>query len=165
MCPQVGIINWDYIRVPHHQCPCWNLMLCPCCTEKICNRCLLAVGVEVIAVPCPDTTSMVEPSISQHSSLEWVSWCVSTGGWPRALYREQWAMPEECKCPFPVVLKIKTWLCLALEDETATRSSILAWEIPRTQEPGRATVHGVTKSWTWLSNWACTHACLACSWV
>ena len=64
-------------------------------------------------------------------------------------------MPEECKCPFPVVLKIKTWQCLALEDETATHSSILPWEIPQTREPGGATVHGVTKSQTWLSIWAC----------
>ena len=35
-----------------------------------------------------------------------------------------------------------------LEKEIATHASILAWEIPRTEEPGGATVHGVTKSWT-----------------
>ena len=35
----------------------------------------------------------------------------------------------------------------ALEKELPTHSSILAWEIPWTEEPG-ATVHGVTKSWT-----------------
>ena len=29
-----------------------------------------------------------------------------------------------------------------------THSSILAWEIPWTEEPGRATVHVVTESWT-----------------
>ena len=36
----------------------------------------------------------------------------------------------------------------------ATHSSILAWKIPWSEEPGgawRATVHGVIKSWTWLS--------------
>ena len=27
----------------------------------------------------------------------------------------------------------------------ATHSSILAWEMPWTEEPGRLTVHGVTK--------------------
>ena len=32
-----------------------------------------------------------------------------------------------------------------LEEEMATHSSILAWEIPGTGESGRATVHGVTK--------------------
>ena len=32
-----------------------------------------------------------------------------------------------------------------LEDEMATHSSILAWEIPWTEEPGRATVHRVAK--------------------
>ena len=37
-----------------------------------------------------------------------------------------------------------------LEEETATHSSILAWEIPWTEEPGKATVHGVAKSWTRL---------------
>ena len=35
-----------------------------------------------------------------------------------------------------------------LEEEMATHSSILAWRIPWTEEPGRATVHGVTKSQT-----------------
>ena len=30
-----------------------------------------------------------------------------------------------------------------LEKGMATNSSILAWEIPWTEEPGRATVHGV----------------------
>ena len=35
-----------------------------------------------------------------------------------------------------------------LEKEIATHSSILAWRIPWTEEPDRATVHGVAKSWT-----------------
>ena len=38
-----------------------------------------------------------------------------------------------------------------LEKAMATLSSIFAWEIPWTEEPGRATVHVVTESWTWLS--------------
>ena len=38
-----------------------------------------------------------------------------------------------------------------LEDRMATHSSILAWEIPWTEEPGVATVLGVTKSQTGLS--------------
>ena len=33
------------------------------------------------------------------------------------------------------------------EEEMATHFSILAWEIPWTEEPGRATVHRVAKSW------------------
>ena len=32
-----------------------------------------------------------------------------------------------------------------LEKEMATHSSILAWEIPWTEEPGGLQVHGVTK--------------------
>ena len=35
-----------------------------------------------------------------------------------------------------------------LEEEMTTHSSVLAWRIPWTEEPGGATVHGVTKSWT-----------------
>ena len=44
-----------------------------------------------------------------------------------------------------------------LEKEMATHSSTLAWEIPWTEEPGRATVHGVTKSRTQLSNFTLFH--------
>ena len=39
-----------------------------------------------------------------------------------------------------------------LQKEMATHSSILAWKIPWTEEPGRATVHGVAKSRTQLSD-------------
>ena len=40
-----------------------------------------------------------------------------------------------------------------LEKEMATHSSILAWRISQTEEPGRqATVHMVAKSQTQLSN-------------
>ena len=38
----------------------------------------------------------------------------------------------------------------SLEDCMETHSSILAWEIPGTEEPGGSGVHGVTKSWTQL---------------
>ena len=39
-----------------------------------------------------------------------------------------------------------------LEKQMATYSSILAWRIPWTEEPLRATAHGVEKSKTQLSN-------------
>ena len=39
-----------------------------------------------------------------------------------------------------------------LEKGMATHSSILAWRISQTEEPGRATVHGVTKSQTGQKN-------------
>ena len=39
-----------------------------------------------------------------------------------------------------------------LEKEMATHSSILAWKIPWMEEPGGLTVHGIAKSWTWLSD-------------
>ena len=39
-----------------------------------------------------------------------------------------------------------------LERGTATHSSILTWIIPMDREAWRATVHGVTKSWTRLSD-------------
>ena len=40
------------------------------------------------------------------------------------------------------------------EKEMATHSSILAWEIPRTEEPGGLTVHGITKrtGGDWVTN-------------
>ena len=41
-----------------------------------------------------------------------------------------------------------------LEEGITTHSSILAWRIPWTEEPGRLAVHGVAKSWTRLSDWA-----------
>ena len=39
----------------------------------------------------------------------------------------------------------------SLEEGMATHSSILAWRIPL-DKGTTATVHGVTKSWTWLSD-------------
>ena len=39
-----------------------------------------------------------------------------------------------------------------LEKEMATHSSILAWRIPWNRKVWWATVHGVTKSQTWLSD-------------
>ena len=39
-----------------------------------------------------------------------------------------------------------------LEEGTATHSSIPAWKIPWTEEPSMATVHGVTKSQSRLSD-------------
>ena len=39
-----------------------------------------------------------------------------------------------------------------LEKEMAAHSSILAWEIPWTQEPGRLQSTGLQKSRTWLIN-------------
>ena len=39
-----------------------------------------------------------------------------------------------------------------LEKEIATHSSILAWKILQMEKPGGAIVHGVSKSWTQLSN-------------
>ena len=44
-----------------------------------------------------------------------------------------------------------------LEKGTATHSSILAWEIPWTEEPGGLQSIRVSKSWTWLSNRAYMH--------
>ena len=46
-----------------------------------------------------------------------------------------------------------------LEVEMETHSSILAWKIPWTEEPGGRQSKGSQKSRTQLSNYACTHAC------
>ena len=39
-----------------------------------------------------------------------------------------------------------------LEKDMATHCSILAWEIPRTEEPGELQCMGLQKSWTQLSD-------------
>ena len=41
----------------------------------------------------------------------------------------------------------------SLEKGMATHSSIVAWRIPWTEEPGGFTVHDVSKSWTQLSGY------------
>ena len=46
---------------------------------------------------------------------------------------------------------------IPLEEGMATHSSILAWRIQWTEEPEGATVHGIAKSQTCLSNLACRH--------
>ena len=43
-----------------------------------------------------------------------------------------------------------------MEKALAPHSSTLAWKIPWTEEPGWAAVHGVTKSWTRLSDFTFT---------
>ena len=42
-------------------------------------------------------------------------------------------------------------------EETATHSSILAWRIPWTEEPGGLQSMGLKKSQTWLSTCPCVH--------
>ena len=44
-----------------------------------------------------------------------------------------------------------------LEEGMAIHSSILAWRIPMDRGAWWGTVHGVTKSWTWLSNLYCCY--------
>ena len=41
-----------------------------------------------------------------------------------------------------------------------TCSSIFAWKIAWTEEPGGLLSMGVTKSWTWLSDWVHAHVCV-----
>ena len=45
-----------------------------------------------------------------------------------------------------------------LEEEIATHSSVRAWEIPWTEEPGGLQSTGSQKCRTWLGNWACSKA-------
>ena len=45
-----------------------------------------------------------------------------------------------------------------LEEGTATHSSILAWRIPWTEEPGRLQSMGSQRVRHEWSNWACTHS-------
>ena len=96
--------------------------------------------------------------------VEILSNCASPGGFPSgsaiknppAMHemQETWVRPLGQEDP--------------LEEGMATHSSILAWRIPWTEEPGGShgqenpmdrEVHGVSKSRTQLSDWACTCFC------
>ena len=73
-------------------------------------------------------------------------------------FRDLWASPMAHRVknlPAMLVTQDTQVRSLGWEDpvekEMATHSSILAWRIPWTEEPGRATVHGVAKSQTRLS--------------
>ena len=74
--------------------------------------------------------------------------CKKSGAEHRASQVAQWY-----RICLPVQEMQKIWLCSLdqadpLEEEMATRSSILAWEISWTEEPGRLQSMGSQKSWT-----------------
>ena len=52
-----------------------------------------------------------------------------------------------------LILKFLLLPTLHLEKEMATHTSILAWKIPWTEEPGGLQSMVRQKCWTWLSNW------------
>ena len=55
----------------------------------------------------------------------------------------------------PAIWDVQVWSLDhedALEKGMATHSSVLAWDIPWTEEPGGLQVHGIIKSLTWLSD-------------
>ena len=82
--------------------------------------------------------------------------------------REGWGFPggsEVKNLPINVGDMQDTWVCSLsqedpLEEEMATHSSILAWEIPWTEDPGGLQFTGwqrIRHSWTHRHNWAQTH--------
>ena len=50
--------------------------------------------------------------------------------------------------------RVLEWGAIAFSAMDMSLSKL--WEIVKDREAWRAAVHGVTKSWTWLSNWATT---------
>ena len=76
--------------------------------------------------------------------------------------REPWSFCWKMKYGLPWWLSNKESFCQAenqsltqedpLEKEMATHSSILAWEIPWTEEPGKVWSMEKQKNWTWLSD-------------
>ena len=77
------------------------------------------------------------------------SWMASGWGWSQeqAMIRSQLLVAQMVK-NLPVMQE--TWVQSLgqedpLENGSATHSSILAWRIPWTEEPGGATIHQVTK--------------------
>ena len=99
----------------------------------------------MLMMSCTETKS---PGINRNQ------WCNAVVGSPLGEgLRWIWGRVS-AKDGFPGALAIQETLVWSLgwedplEKEKATHSSILAWRIPWTEEPGR-----VTKSRTWLSNW------------
>ena len=77
----------------------------------------------------------------------------------RAGIRVQVALVAQSVKNLPTIQE--TWVLFLnwedpLEKGMATHSSILAWRIPWTEEPGGNTVHEVTKSGTQLSDYTFT---------
>ena len=71
-------------------------------------------------------------------------------------FPSSWDLPDPGIEPRSLALQ-ETWVRSLgqedpLEKEMATHSSILAWEIPWTEEPGRLQSTGLQKSQTQLSN-------------
>ena len=55
-----------------------------------------------------------------------------------------WLSVKESVCMQEMWVQFYPWVGkIPLEKEVAIHSSILAWEIPWTEEPWRATIHGV----------------------
>ena len=75
-------------------------------------------------------------SRKESDMTEWLNWLTDWKNLP-AMW-ETWVRPLGLEDP--------------LEEGMATHSSILVWRIPMNRGPWRVTVHGVSKSWTWLSD-------------
>ena len=72
-------------------------------------------------------------------------------------YRQNWLGVEDRKWERPIMVKLKR----ALENEMATYSSILAWKIPGTEEPGGLPsmgLHRVGHDWSDLATAAAERA-------
>ena len=77
---------------------------------------------------------------------------IITNSWQQLRYSQGFPGGSEVK-PLPAILETRVWSLGQedpLEKEMATHSSTLAWKIPW------ATIHGVAKSWTWLSDFTFT---------
>ena len=69
--------------------------------------------------------------------------------WPQFLSSQRrQARPFYYYACSSVGLKIQPFSGLNLEEGMATHSSVLAWRVPMDRGAWRATVYGVTKSWT-----------------
>ena len=105
-------------------------------------------------------TSFVDENITEHRMFAWeennlhIYFEILPCQWGVALWLPRWHSGKESSCQCRRCKERQVW-SLGWEDplkkEMATHSSILAWKIPWTEEPDWATVHGVAKSWTWLS--------------
>ena len=132
--------------------------------ESTCNE-----GVSEVAQSCPTLCDPMDCSlpgfsvrgIFQTRVLEWVAISFSRGSsWPRDWIQVSriarrhftlWATREAQTALWETWVQSLGWED-PLEEGMETHSSILAWRIPMDRGAWWATVHGVARSWTQLSD-------------
>ena len=105
----------------------------------------------VLLLRSPASPTLLNPVLNDHSPSPWPI---------RVIYHSKWNFPDGSAIKNPLAMQEswETWVWSLswedhLEKEMETHSSILAWRIPWTEEPGRLQSMGL-QSQTLLTSWA-----------